>query len=73
MGSITDDTDAKIVAARLDGHEELCRERQKNIDLRFDRMERRISILSVVVGLLVVTNFFDVDLTTAIELLGLGR
>ncbi|MDA7981010.1 MAG: hypothetical protein MPJ82_00045 [Alphaproteobacteria bacterium] len=80
MSDITDNIEVKVVAERLKGHEELCRERQKNTDLRFDRIDNTLAkqdrtlakhdrMFYFVIGLVVVTEFFDIDLATAIDLI----
>ncbi|MDA7986892.1 MAG: hypothetical protein MPJ53_00015 [Alphaproteobacteria bacterium] len=78
MSDITDNIEVKVVAERLKGHEDLCNERYRGIERRFEEVDRRFDkqdrilarhdrMFYFVIGLVVITGFFDVDLATAIE------
>ncbi|MDA7981009.1 MAG: hypothetical protein MPJ82_00040 [Alphaproteobacteria bacterium] len=77
MSDITDNTEVRVVAERLKGHEDLCHERQRGIDRRFAEVDRRFDrvdrMLYFVIGLVVITGFLDVDLATAVEFIARWR
>ncbi|MDA7981585.1 MAG: hypothetical protein MPJ82_03035 [Alphaproteobacteria bacterium] len=85
MSTISEPADdaAKIVAVRLDGHEEVCRERYDYLKHRFDEVDRRFDSVDrkfekmqrvlMVIGALVAAQFLGFDGPAIVELLGIVR